>query len=404
MTKAPCRTIPLEYRCKQPLQVAHLVQENADALKASLKADLGRCPVEATLPELGPIVSKKPQVEDWRSGRDTTIFKAPKGTVVNISPWNFPWVLTILPLIGAIAAEHAPASAALMAELVPKYLDPDAYAVCLGAAKETTHILDLKWDHTFYTGSESVGRIVAQAAAKQLTPVTLELGGQSPVFVDGDSTNIERIFGGKQQNAGQVCVAPNHVFVQEQHQSALVEAFRKAYDLFWPNGPLDSSSEMARVVNNGHYNRNKKLLSQTSGKVAFGGQAGPGLRIEPAITTGVKMNDPLMDTEIFGPILPIIPVADVDAAISHIQLMPTLLVIYVFTENEETKNKCRDHRTQSGQLVAVYEMPFGGQGQSGYGSYLGKYSFDTFTHQRGYINVPADAGWVNDCRLHVGLT
>lgn len=420
------RTLPLEYRRKQLLQVARLVQENADDIMASLKADLGRHPFEATLPELGPMVSsalhavenldkwnspEKPQVEAWRSGWDTTIFKAPKGTVLSISPWNFPWVLTILPLIGAIAAgctclikpsEHAQASAALIEKLIPQYLDPDAYAVCLGAVEETTHVLGLKWDHIFYTGSTSVGRIIAEAAAKQLTPVTLELGGQSPVFVDGDSTNIEiaakRILWGKQQNAGQVCVAPNHVFVQEQYQSALVEAFRKAYDSFWPKGPLDSSSEMASVLNARHYERNKSLLSRTKGKVVIGGQAGQDLRIEPAIVTGVKLDDPLMEEEIFGPILPIIPVANVDAAISHIQSGSTPLVIYVFTENEETKNKFVQ-RTQSGQLilnetfaqVAVYEIPFGGQGQSGYGSYLGKYSFDTFTHQRGYINVPADA-------------
>ncbi|KAG1850808.1 Aldehyde/histidinol dehydrogenase [Suillus subalutaceus] len=402
------RTLPLEYRRKQLLQVARLVQENADAVAASLKADLGRYPFEA---KLGSIVSsalhavenlekwnspEKPQVEAWRSGWDTTIFKAPKGTVVCIIPWNSPWVLTILPLIGAIAAgctclikpsEHAQASAALMAKLIPQYLDPDAYAVCLGA-----------WDHIFYTGSVSVGRIVAEAAAKQLTPVTLELGGQSPVFVDGDSTNIEiaakRILWGKQQNAGQVCVAPNHVFVQEQHQSALVEAFKKAYDSFWPKGPLDSSSEMGRVVNARHYERNKSLLSRTKGKVAFGGQAGQDLRIEPAIVTGVTLDDPLMEEEIFGPILPIIPVANVDAAISHIRSGSTPLVIYVFTEDEETKNKCRDHfLNETFAQVAVYEIPFGGQGQSGlYGSYLGKYSFDTFIHQRGYINVPADAG------------
>ncbi|KAG1770322.1 Aldehyde/histidinol dehydrogenase [Suillus placidus] len=412
------RTLPLEYRRKQLLQVARLVQENVDAVMASLKADLGRHPFEATLPELGPMVSsalhavqnldewnspEKPQVEAWRSGWDTTIFKAPKGTVVNISPWNFPWVLTILPLIGAIAAgctclikpsEHAQASAALMAKLIPQYLDPDAYAVCLGAVEETTHVLSLKWDHIFYTGSVSVGRIVAEAAAKQLTPVTLELGGQSPVFVDGDSTNIEiaakRILWGKQQNAGQVCVAPNHVFVQEQHQSALVEG-----------GPLDSSSEMARVVNARHYERNKSLLFRTKGKVVLGGQAGQDLRIEPAIVTGVTLDDPLMEEEIFGPILPIIPVANVDAAISHIQSGQKTNVWITFHVSMHVDQLCSKvvQRTQSGQLiinetfgqVAVYEMPFGGQGQSGYGSYLGKYSFDTFTHQRGYINVPADA-------------
>lgn len=332
--------------------------------------------------------------------------------MVLISPWNFPWVITMLPLIGAIAggctclikpSEHAQASAALMAKLIPQYLDPEAYIVCLGAVEETTHVLSFKWDHIFYTGGATVGRIVAEAAAKHVTPVTLELGGLSPVFVDGDSTNLEiaakRILWGKQQNAGQVCVAPNHVFVQEQYQSALVEAFKKAFDSFWPKGPLDSSSEMSHMVNARHYERIKSLLSQTKGKVAFGGQSGQDLRIEPAILTDVTMDDKLMEEEIFGPILPIIPVANVDDAISHVRSGPTPLVIYVFTKNEETKNEFI-RRTQSGQLilnetfgqVAVYEMPFGGQGDSGYGSYLGRYSFENFIHRRGYINVPADAG------------
>ena len=243
------------------------------------------------------------------------------------SPWNFPWVITLLPFIGAIAAgctclikpsEHAPACGVLMAELIQKYLDPNAYVVCLGAVPESTELLKLKWDHIFYTGSTNGGRIVAEAAAKHVTPLTLELGGQSPVFVDAaniSSLELEvaarRILWGKQYNCGQVrppdsnmncnsprhylqvCIAPNHVFVEEQYQSALVESLKKAYDSFWPKGPLDASSELAHMINVRHYERIQSLLKETNGKIEFGG-AGEGLRIEPAIVTNVKLDDPLL--------------------------------------------------------------------------------------------------------------
>ncbi|KIJ62365.1 hypothetical protein HYDPIDRAFT_114444 [Hydnomerulius pinastri MD-312] len=417
-------TLPLEFRRHQLLQVARLAQEKQEAILSALEADLGRHPVEAYLPEIGPIVAsalgavqclddwarpENPHIsEQWRSNWNTTIHKAPKGVVVIISPWNYPWIITFGPLIGAIAAgctvlikpsEHSPACAKLMQDLVSEYLDPRAFRVVQGAVDETAHILSLKWDHIFFTGSTRVGRIVAEAAGKNLTPVTLELGGQCPVFVDGKNTNLslaaKRILWGKQQNAGQVCVAPNHVFVEKEFEGKLVSAFGEAAKSFWPDGALDAKSNLARIVNKGHFKHLQSLLARTKGLIK-GGKT-EGLRMEPTFVhnLNVPTDDVLMTSEIFGPILPIISVNSVDEAIENIRSGPTPLVLYVFTEDQEVKNKFIQ-QTQSGQLIfqetfgqlAVPEIPFGGQGDSGYGAYLGKYSFDTFTHLRGSIDVP----------------
>ncbi|KAF7326639.1 Aldehyde dehydrogenase [Mycena venus] len=421
-------TLPLAFRRAQLLQLARLFQENTVSLSAALYSDLGRHKLEVSLPEMGPIISgavraaesleewnkpEKPAVEEWRSSWDTTIYTTPKGVVLIIGPWNYPYVTTMLPLIGAIAAgcacivkpsEFNPACAQLLADLFPKYLDTAAYRIANGAAAETTALLDLKWDHIFFTGSGRVGRIVATAAAKNVTPITLELGSKSPVFIDAGNTDIElaakRILWGKQQNAGQICVAPDYILVPRGHQDAAVEAFKKAYKTFWPHpkGALDPLSEMGAILNPHHHARLMELLRRTQGKIVHGGNAEGTKRIEPTVVVNVGLNDALMEDELFGPIIPIVPIDDVDEAIQIIRGRPVPLVIYVFTDNEETKNKFLES-TSSGTLVlndtftqlGVHEMPFGGQGESGYGSYLGKFSFDTFVNRRSYINVPPAA-------------
>jgi aldehyde dehydrogenase (NAD+) len=244
------KTLPLEFRRAQLLQLARLFQENNVSLSTAMYSDLGRHKLEVSLPEMCPIICgavraaesleewhkpEKPEVEEWRSSWDTTIYTTPKGVVLIIgcvpmelgnicihvlrSPWNYPYVTTMLPLIGAIAAgctcivkpsEFNPACAQLLADLFPKYLDSKAYRIVNGATAETTALLELKWDHIFFTGSGRVGRIVAAAAAKNVTPITLELGSKSPVFIDAGNTDIElaakRILWGKQQNAGQVFI------------------------------------------------------------------------------------------------------------------------------------------------------------------------------------------------------
>ncbi|KAJ7114602.1 Aldehyde/histidinol dehydrogenase [Mycena crocata] len=422
------KTLPLEYRRKQLLQLARMFQENSVGLSDALYSDLGRHKLEVSLPEIGPVVGgavraaasleewnkpEKPQVEEWRSGWDTTIYKTPKGVVLIIGPWNYPYVTTIVPLIGAIAAgcpcivkpsEFAPACAQILAELFPKYLDPAVYRIVNGGVAETTALLDLKWDHIFFTGSGAVGRIVAAAAVKHVTPLTLELGSKSPVFIDAGNTDLEiaakRILWGKQQNAGQLCVSPDYILVPRAYQDATVEAFKKAYRTLWPHpkGALDPLSEMSVMLNPSHHERIMKLLSRTKGNLVHGGNTEGTKRIEPALVANVGLDDALMEGENFGPIIPLVPVDDLQAAIQIIRERPVPLVIHVFTDSEETKNQFLNS-TRSGTLVlndtfiqlGVYEMPFGGHGESGYGSYLGKFSFDTFVHRRSYINVPPAA-------------
>ncbi|TFK50453.1 aldehyde dehydrogenase [Heliocybe sulcata] len=418
-------TRPLAYRRKQLLQLARLVQENDDAIEAAVFADLGAAAFETALTQTAPCVaqaircadsleewtkSEKPQVEDWKASWDATVYKEPKGAVLLISPWNVPFAISLLPFMGAIAAgcpallkpsELAPHTAQLLADLFPKYLDPSAYRVANGAVIETTKMLSLKWSHIFYTGGIKVGRIVAKAAAEHVTPLTLELGSKSPVFVDAQHTDIavaaRRIMWGKQINAGQVCVSPDYVMVTKDHLDALVSAFETAYKAFWPDGSISSSSDLGKIVNAAHLARLKDMLARSEGKVVVGGKR-DGQRMEVTILRDVQLDDAVMEDENFGPILPIVPVEDVNEAIKIIRERPTALVVYVFTESEDTKEKFLGN-TSSGSLVlndtfqqlAVHEMPFGGQGESGYGCCLGKYSFDTFCHKRSYINVPIAA-------------
>ncbi|KAI4524946.1 aldehyde dehydrogenase [Schizophyllum commune Loenen D] len=418
------KTLPLAYRRQQLLQLARLVQDNTQAMQEAIYKDYRKQPLEVALGDTTPIVPaalraaekleewtkpEKPEVEEWRSSWDTTIYKVPKGVAVIISPWNFPYILSLGPLVGAIAAgcpailkpsEHTPSVAALLAELVPKYLDSEAYAVVNGAVAETARLLELKFDHIFFTGSTNVGRIVAAAAAKQLTPTTLELGGKSPVFVDAENTDIEiaakRVLWGRQINAGQVCVSPDYILVPRSHQDAFVVAIQKAYKQFYPDGALESSSTLT-AVHPSAQERVKGLIARTKGEIVAGGKEKEG-RIEPTVVKNVDVKDALMEGEIFAPIMSIVPVDNVDEAISIIRSYSTPLVIHVFTESAETKDKFL-YGTRSGTLVlndtfmelGVHETPFGGLGDSGFGSFSGKYGFDTFTHQRSYINVPLAA-------------
>ncbi|KAK7055353.1 aldehyde dehydrogenase [Favolaschia claudopus] len=419
------KTLPLAFRRAQLLQIARLFQENNERLTAALTADLGRHKLEISLPEMGPIISgavraaesleewhkvEKPTVEEWRSSWDTSVYTVPKGVVLIIGPWNYPYVTTMLPLVGAMAAgcpcivkpsEFNPHCAQLLAELFPKYLDQSAYRIVNGAAAETTALLDLKWDHIFFTGSGRVGRIIASAAVKHVTPLTLELGSKSPVYIDPSNTDIDlaakRILWGKQQNSGQICVAPDYILVPRAQQDAVVAGFKKAYETFWPHpkGALDAKSEFGAILNPHHHSRLMDLLGRTKGDIVLGGKAEGTKRIEPTIVANIKLGDALMEEELFGPIIPIVPVDGLTEAIQIIRDRPVPLVIYVFTDSEETKQEFLES-TQSGTLVlndtfmqlGVHEMPFGGQGESGYGSYLGKHSFNTFVHRRSYINVP----------------
>ncbi|KAN0079816.1 Aldehyde/histidinol dehydrogenase [Tylopilus felleus] len=421
-------TRPLAWRKHQLYQVARLAQNEADAVCEALTKDFSKPRVEVLMTEIGPIVeratksaeqldewaaSEHPEVPDWQKGWKPTLLKAPKGTVLIISPWNYPFILTFQPLIGAIAAgccavvkpsEAAPHFSQLLADLLPKYLDPSAYRVVNGAVQESAKLLELQWDHIFYTGNSRVARIIASAAAKHLTPVSLELGGKSPVLVDSAydmDLAAKRILWGKCNNAGQICIAPDYILVPFTKQEEFIQSLKKAYKSFFPDGAL-GSPHYGGIVNESHFRRLSSLLDRTKGEkvtdVIEGRKDATKRRLEPTVVKNVQEGDSLLEEELFGPILPIIPIDGLDEALAFIHARPHPLVLYAFTEDPVVKQRLIDE-TQSGAIVfndtfqqlSVNELPFAGVGESGYGNQVMKYTYDTFTQLRSSIDMPKDA-------------
>jgi len=326
----------------------------------------------------------------------------PLGAVLVIAPWNYPVQLTIAPLVGALAAgntvavkpsELAPATSAALARWIPEYLDPDAVAVVEGAIDETTALLAQRWDHVFYTGSGQVGRVVMRAAAEHLTPVTLELGGKSPVVVDR-SANLtvaaKRIAWGKYLNAGQTCIAPDYVLCHDTVADELTDRIRDAVRTFYgPNPRL--SPDYARIVNERHHRRLVGYLGD--GEIAFGGDADEPTRyLAPTVLRAVADDAPSMTEEIFGPVLPIRTIADTDEAVDFITGRDKPLALYVFADNDVIARDVVD-RTTSGTVainatlfqVSAPELPFGGVGESGMGAYHGRASFEVFSHAKSVL-------------------
>ncbi|KAH8100216.1 Aldehyde/histidinol dehydrogenase [Cristinia sonorae] len=414
------KLLQLPYRRKQLYQLAHLIQDNILSIEQALFTDLRKPRQEAGGEASGIIRSslfaaehleewaapEKPEVEESRQSWDATIYPVPKGVVLIISPWNYPIVLSLNPLVGAIAAgcpavikpsENTPTCSALLATLIPKYLDPEAYIVVNGAAHETSALLTHRWDHIFFTGGGNIGKIIATTAAQKLTPVTLELGGKSPVIVAEDcdlDLAAKRILWGKTQNSGQLCVTADHVYVVRSVASAFREALKIAYATFWPQPVFDSEMAWGKIVNPSHHARLKNLLDRSKGTIIAGGETDGDQRISPTIIANVQPDDSLMEEEIFGPVLPILEVDSTDDAISLIAAQPSPLVIYAFTNSDDLKHKLLQ-QTRSGSVVfndiytqlSVHQLPFGGFAESGHGSYYGKATFDTFTHRRNFVNV-----------------
>ncbi|KAG5649774.1 hypothetical protein H0H81_002077 [Sphagnurus paluster] len=418
----------IAYRKYQLLQLAYLMKDNSKRFEEALLADLGRPSLEAHFLEIstsiGEIKTAYSSVEKWAKPEKPAlslnftvmrpvIYKEAKGVVLIISPFNYPVWLTICPLAGALAAgnsvllkpsELTPATSSLLAELIPKYLDSDLVRVVNGAIPESTKLLSLPWDHIMYTGGFRVGQIVATAAAKYLTPVTLELGGKSPVIIDPEcdlATAARRILWGKVVNAGQTCVAPDYILVPRSFQDKFVEALKTAYESFYPTSAEASSPQAySRIVTPQAFNRIKGLLDNTKGTIIAGGETDEATKyIAPTLIKDVKGDDSLMREEIFGPLLPIVPVEDVDEAIAFVNARDHPLALYVFSQNAEFKAKVFNS-TQSGAAVAnevvihpgAEGLPFGGVGPSGYGAHTGKFTFDTFTHMRSSLDSPS---WID---------
>ena len=406
------KTRPLAWRKAQLVAMIKMLEDNADEFSAALKQDLGRGTEEAWLYDIGFSITEIELIiknlKKWTEPRkvSTPLFSLPGsshripqplGVVLVIAPWNYPIQLLLIPVAGAIAAGNAvvmkpsevsSATSAVLGKLVPQYFDKDAIAIVEGAVPETTQLLAEKFDHIFYTGNGTVGRVVMRAAAENLTPVTLELGGKSPTIVD-KSANLaiagRRIAWAKYVNAGQTCVAPDYVLAHADVADKLVDEIRKSVKDFYGADPKQSG-DFARISSPRHFSRLKAML--TSGKIAIGGESDEQQRyIAPTVLVDVTASDSVMQEEIFGPILPVLTVQSIDEAINFVNARSHPLALYVFAEDQKVNDKVVASTISGGVTVngTIFHMtgpflPFGGVGESGMGAYHGRAGVDTFQH------------------------
>ncbi|KAJ8656990.1 hypothetical protein O0I10_007324 [Lichtheimia ornata] len=412
-------TKDIQFRKDQLQSLARFIDENLVGLQDALRQDLRKHEVESSAGEIIPIRNEceymlkhldrlvkpdYPAKHFKMFATDTTyVRKEPKGVVLVIGAWNYPVRLLLLPVVGAIAAgncvvlkpsEVAEHTANFITTRLPDYLDKRAYTIINGAVQETTALLEQKFDHIFYTGNGAVGRIVMTAAAKQLTPVTLELGGKSPGFICS-SADIEltahRLLWGKYYNCGQTCIAPDYVLIPENKVEMLIDAFRKTVAEFFGEDPQASDS-YGRIISASKFDRLKSMLNSVdSTKIVIGGQMDRAdLYIAPTVVSPVDANDQvLMSEEIFGPILPVITVKDMDEAIRIVNSKEKPLTQYIFTNDDLELQHILNNTMSGGVLVndtlmhlQETSLPFGGVGESGMGAYHGEKSFATFTHER----------------------
>lgn len=404
---------PLEWREDVLGRLRRLVVEREPLLLDALRSDLGKPGFEGWVTEVGFVLAEIDHVlthlRSWarpqkvptpaavQPGRSDVV-PEPLGVACVIAPWNYPLQLLVLPVVAALSAgnavvakpsEVAPATATALGELLGA-LDTDAVAVVQGGVDETTELLAQRFDHILYTGNGAVGRIVIRAAAEHLTPVTLELGGKSPAIVSRNAkldVTARRIVWGKFVNAGQTCIAPDYVLVEADVHDELVDALvgeiRRAY-----GDDPQASADYARIVSPRHLARLEKLLE--AGTIVTGGVIDHDERyLAPTVVTGVTRDDPLMREEIFGPVLPVLPVASVDEATAFVRADDHPLALYVFSEDDAEVDAVLAGTASGGVCVngtlmhiTNPHLPFGGVGASGMGAYHGKFGFDTFSHRR----------------------
>ncbi|MDD4098520.1 MAG: aldehyde dehydrogenase family protein [Lentisphaeria bacterium] len=411
------RTRDLDWRRRQLRQLRRFLVERVGEIIAALANDLGKPAFETRLTETGFVIGEidhalrhlsswsrpKRAPWSWRQGLARAEVQAvPFGTVLILAPWNYPVQLALAPLVSALAAgncvilkpsELAAASSALLARRLPEYLDREAVAVVTGGPETAAALVALPPDYIFYTGGAAVGRKVMAAAATTLTPVTLELGGKSPCLVD-DTADItvaaRRLVWGKFLNAGQTCVAPDYVLAERRVLPALTRACVRAVREFWGNDPK-ASPDYGRIISDRHFTRLQGLLC--SGTVVIGGDCEAGERyISPTILSDVAWDSPVMQEEIFGPILPILPVESLDEAVVMVNSRPAPLALYLFSRSREARARVLAG-TRSGGVgvndvimqVTHHGLPLGGVGESGMGVCHGHAGFATFSQQRSVL-------------------
>ncbi|ROL49321.1 Aldehyde dehydrogenase family 3 member B1 [Anabarilius grahami] len=410
-------TRPAQFRLTQLQAMMSLFEDNETQILEAMHKDLAKPKFEAVLSEIDIVVNDLcytiSNLQTWMQHSyvgtnlatkldDCFVRREPLGVVLIIGAWNYPLQLILSPLIGAIAAgncailkpsEISQATEKLLAELIPKYLSQECYAVICGGAEETKTLLENRFDHIFYTGSQSVARCILQAAVVHLTPVTLELGGKCPCLIYGRldmKAAAKRLVWAKFFNAGQSCVAPDYVLCTAETREMLLPFIIEALESFYGSEP-QQSPDMGRIVTDRHWNRLVELLKKSEGKVVIGGESVRETKyMAPTVVVDVKESDALMQEEIFGPILPILAIKSLDEGINFINEREKPLALYAFSDESQVVTTVLE-RTSSGGFcsndgiahMALPGLPFGGVGASGMGNYHGRWTFETFSHKRG---------------------
>ena len=416
-------TRPMAWRLGQLQRLQALVESHEQEVLQALSEDLGKPPTEAFFEVVAlrqELKLARANLRRWmkprrvavplaqRPGR-ADVIPEPLGCVLIIGPWNYPFSLTLQPLVSALAAgntavlkpsEQAPAVAALISRLVAEHFEPDVVRVEQGDGAVAAALVALPFDHIFFTGGGAIGRRVLEGAAANLTPVTLELGGKSPALVmDGADLEVSarRLIWGKGLNAGQTCIAPDHLLVQPHLQQPLLEAMQGARTAMYGPEPLQSD-QLACIVNTSQFERLEGLLEQArdEGRILIGGEINrEQRRIAPTVIRVNDADDPLMADELFGPLLPLLTLDDLTRALAAIRRGPKPLALYLFGGTDQEQRQVLETTSSGGVCLndvvmqaGVPDLPFGGVGGSGMGNYHGKAGFDTFSHAKAVLRRP----------------
>lgn len=415
-------TRSIAFRRAQLIKLRDAILSREKDILDATKADLGKSDFEAFTTEivlvLGEIKMMLKNCARWArtERRGAGIFNFPSrayalhdphGVCLVMSPWNYPFQLSVMPLVGAIAAgntvilkpsAYSKATSALIARLIAETFPSEYIAAVEGGREVNQDLLSQRFDFIFFTGSVEVGKLVMERAAKNLTPVTLELGGKSPCIVD-QSADLDlaarRAVWGKCINAGQTCVAPDYFLVHEDIKERFIALARDYITRFYGNAPL-SNPEYPRIINRHHFDRLSALIAETGQRLVFGGESDPAtLKIAPAIIDGVHWDDTIMKEEIFGPIIPVIAWNDEGEIVGRILSRERPLALYLFTRDRKQVRRITAGIPFGGGCVndtvmhvATHALPFGGTGASGMGGYHGKASFDTFSRVKSVIDKP----------------
>jgi aldehyde dehydrogenase (NAD+) len=412
-----------KWRRLQLKSLSNLLENHQQEILKALSQDLGKPATEAFF----EIIAVKQEIKlaqkslsNWMKTRQINVPVSlkpaqalvqpdPLGCILIIGPWNYPFSLTLQPLVGALAAgntavlkpsEHAPNVSNLIKKLIEEYFPPEIVQVFEGDGNIAADLMTRQFDHVFFTGGENIGKKVMEAASKNLTPVTLELGGKSPaVVIDGANLEVtaKRVIWGKSLNAGQTCIAPDHLLVEDKLFDSLISNLINSINDFYGNTPLDSK-HLGSIINEKQFNRLNNLLTQAkkNNQIIYGGDSNEKeKRISPTLIKIDNRNDPLMKEELFGPLLPILSIKNLDQAISDFKLLPKPLALYLFGGGEKEQGKVLSMTSSGGVCfndvvlqAGIPELPFGGVGTSGMGKYHGKAGFDNFTHYKSVLKRP----------------